>query len=229
MQKNFIFYLLLSVLLAISMVFSCKKEVINNGSQGISVSFTEEFDSVHKLPAKGWYIKDNSRPTLDAQWMQGMHGYDKSGIMTGFPAYSYTHTEDEFIKASPITPSNAQTAVSSWLITPLLSIKNGDRISFYTRTVTGTDNSDRLQVLINNMNSTKVGDNATSVGDFKISIIDINPMQATNGYPKQWTKYEHVFTGISGQLDTRVAFRYYVPNNYVANFIGIDLFRFETN
>jgi hypothetical protein len=192
----------------------------------ISTSFTEEFDTVYNLESKGWVKKDNSAG-ITANWVQGRRGVDKAGVWYGFPAYSFTNSQDEFVYASIATgyyPASNY-AISSWLITPILSIKNGDKFSFYSRSDSGVYN-DRLQVLMNASPIINVETNYSSVGNFTIKLLDINEAQVANGYPKVWTKYEYIFSGISSQINTRIAFRYFVPI-YKAKGIGIDLFKFE--
>lgn len=197
----------------------------------ITISFTEEFDSVFKLESKGWVIKDNSNTY--ARWVQGSMGHDKGGIPYGFPAYSFSNTQDEFIYASVATsgyygnPISTYYSVSSWLITPVLSVKNGDKISFYTRGDEGPTYADRLQVRMNGSAGTDIGFDPGSLGEFITLLTDINSAQAQNGYPKIWTKFEYTFSGINGTINTRIAFRYFVPSSSLSKGIGIDLFRFQ--
>ncbi len=213
----------------------CKKEAVsiyNNGP--ITKSFTEEFIDVRNLTTKDWVFKDNSSADSGAyayaytQWEQGPAGTDKSGNPYGFPAYSYKSSPDEYAY-SAANYSDSNQLVSSWLITPVLSVKNGDKISFYTR---GDANSGgRMQVLMNKSESSNVGSSSSSTGDFNTVLFDINPSQSSDGYPVTWTNYEYTFTGISGKMDTRIAFWHYI--NHV-NFlyyggIAIDQFKFQVN
>jgi hypothetical protein len=201
----------------------------------ISTSFTEEFDTVYKLVTKGWAIRDNSGANAQARWKQGAMGKDKAGHPYGFPAYSFANSQDEFAYASvatttyyPVTAVFTFYSVNSWLITPVLSVKNGDKFSFYTRGEEGTSYGDRLQVLMNKSSGSSVGYTTSSVGEFTISLLDINSGQVPDGYPKTWTKYEYVFSGINGNIDTRIAFRYFVPSTIQSKGVGIDLFKFES-
>jgi hypothetical protein len=226
MKKNFFLFILGLGWLLVGLVNGCKKDASPNPTDiGIRTSFTEEFDSVYKLSTKGWVMQNISV----ASWGQGRRGVDKAGVWHGFSAYSYTVTTDEFAYAGtpPSPPSNY--TISCWLITPVLSVKNGDKISFYSRADTVGVNTDRLQVLMNKSGSAEVGTTATSVGDFTTTLIDINSAQATGGFPVTWIKYEYTFAGISGRMDTRVGFRYYVNSTTTARGVGIDLFKFEVN
>lgn len=208
----------------IGLTNSCKKEKPGNSSAGIATSFTEEFDYVNQLETEGWVFKDNSE--YSAEWRQA--GYKGS---VNFPAYSFTVSPDEYIGAYAGISSTSY-SISSWLITPVLSVKNGDKISFFTRSDTSSSGvvyKDRMQVLINNSISSNVGGGINSTGDFSTSLFDINPTHAPGGYPIIWTKFEYTFSGISGKVSTRIAFRYVVPASAGSNMIGIDLFKFESN
>jgi len=87
-----------------------------------------------------------------------------------------------------------------------------------------------MQVLINKSTSTDVGNSLNSVGSFTTVLFDINSTQVMWGYPATWTKYEYTFSGISGKINTRIAFRHYVvdPQGVVIG-VGIDLFKFLAN
>lgn len=213
---------------------SCKKEKIEQPpTTGITTSFTEEFENVSGLSNKGWIIKDNSPNGPSgtyASWAQGYNGLSKSGIWTGFTAYSYQASKDEYIYSFPSIGSSPPQYVSCWLLSPVLSVKNGDIISFYVRGDTIGTYTNRMQVLINKSSSSTIGEAFNSTGSFSTILFDINPSQTPGGYPVNWTKYEHIFTGLSGSTNTRVAFRHYLNNsNNSAGGIGIDLFRFQVN
>jgi hypothetical protein len=75
--------------------------------------------------------------------------------------------------------------------------------------------------------TSRCGSNPQSVGGFATVLLDINSAQAESGYPVDWTKYEYTFSGISGQVERRIGFRYFVPNTAIPRGIGIDLFKFE--
>jgi hypothetical protein len=198
---------------------------------GTATSFTEEFESVYQLEAKGWVITDNSDANNSgtyAGWGQGRREVDKAGVWFGFSAYSYSASQDEFAYSS-VSSSAAPYSINSWLITPVLSVKNGDKISFYTRDDTTGNYTERMQVLMNKSALSDIGNKVNSVGGFATVLIDINSVQAASGYPTIWTKYEYTFSGISGKTDTRIGFRHYVTNTANAKGIGIDLFRFQVN
>lgn len=210
----------------------CKKDapmnLKNNGS------FTEEFIDVSSLTTKGWALKDNSSVDsgdyayASTQWEQGPAGIDKTGNPYGFPAYSYKSSTDEYAYSAE-NYSDSNQVVSSWLITPVLSVKNGDKISFYTR---GEANSGgRMQVLMNKSASSNVGSSSSSTGDFNTVLFDINPSETSDGYPLTWTNYEYTFSGLSGKMDTRIAFRHYISHVNLLYYggVAIDQFKFQAN
>ena len=229
--ENWLFpFIVVISLMTSGMANGCNKDNIDEPSiPGISASFTEEFRDAQTLTQTGGWVQINKTgpDVVTGSWNQGHDASaDKFNVMYGFPAYSYTTTTDEFIYASTMW-TTSRSNVSSWLLTPVLNVKNGDKISFYTRSDAASNCHDRLQVLMNSSSKTDVGNNYNSTGSFKTVLFDINNTQAVNGYPVAWTKYEHTFSGISGKMNTRIAFRFYVPTSAPAKGVGIDLFRFE--
>jgi hypothetical protein len=223
-MKKYYYFLAVALIASLAaLVTSCKKNKSAPPTDiGTRTSFTEEFEDVSQLEAKGWVFKDLS--SAQADWGQGQFGYDKGGKWRGFEAFSYTIDNTEYAYCF-LSTDNSNT--SSWMITPVLSVKNGDKISFYTRGDTTTAFYTRMQVLMNKLASANVGNKLVSTGDFKITLFDINPNQALGGYPTIWKKYEYTFSDINGKADTRIAFRHFVGNNAYAGGVGIDQFRFE--
>jgi hypothetical protein len=234
MKNNFLLLALCLASFSIGFIHSCKKDV---GSpiladtppdSIITTSFREEFINVPTLTTTaGWVTKNNSVDSNDyvlTDWGQGIWGVDKSGQEFGFPAYSDSASKDEYAFSGATAAP-----ISSWLITPVLSVENTDKIFFYTRTYSdNTYSGDRMQVLMNKSTSTDVG-GTLSAGSFTTVLIDINPTQSLGGYPAAWTKYEYTFSGISGKINTRIAFRHYVDGSANAQGVAIDAFEFEVN
>lgn len=230
MRNKYSFSLFLaSVVGVFTLINGCQKDYVAP-SPIASRSFTEGFDTVANLYSKGWVFNNNSRPQGAATWQQGVYTSGKLGI-DGFPAYSYNASADEYVFAGYASGNDVAT-LSSWMITPPISMSNGDKFSFYTRTFTGSTYPDRLQVRINlTDNSSDVGFDSSSVGKFTTLLADINPNLTTTGYPQTWTKYEFTIANLpSTLLKRRIAFRYYVPGGGTAglnsNAIGIDNFQF---
>jgi hypothetical protein len=244
MKNNFFLFFVCLACFSVGVIHSCTKDVSTPAPTNtppdsvITTSFTEEFEAVYNLAEKGWIIRDTvgedtSGAIAVAPWSQGYDGQLKGDdTWYGFTAYSYAKDPDEFIYSYAIgyfggAGSNA--SMNSWLITPVLSVKSGDKISFYTRGDTTGTFTDRMQVLMNKSTSTDVGNSLHSVGSFTTVLFDINPTQAPGGYPVTWTKYEYTFSGISGKMDTRIAFRHYDVNPSSARGVGIDSFQFQVN
>ena len=189
-----------------------------------AVSFVEEFDTVANLPAKGWVIDNKSYPFGTSSWRQGMYELSSGGSAVGFPAYSSKFTPNDFISVDFNTASGLA-LTSAWLISPLRAMKNGDKIIFYTKT--RGSYVDRMQIRANLKNgSTFVGPGPDDAGDFTTQLLDINSGMTLAGYPRNWTKYTLTLSGISGTVNGRFAFRYYVPNsgpqgNY-GDMVGVD-------
>ncbi|HMO60686.1 MAG TPA: choice-of-anchor J domain-containing protein [Ferruginibacter sp.] len=139
--------------------------------------------------------------------------------------------------------------VSTWLVSPELLIKNGDKIIFYAY----CRGLGRLQLHLNPTGNMNVGADYNATGDFSIRLLDINPgydTQSSNpakAFPAEWTRFEAEVTGLPGMVKGRFAFRYFLqsqppiepsptdPGNFDVLFnqvhqsvIGIDEVTFES-
>ncbi|WP_333808863.1 T9SS-dependent choice-of-anchor J family protein [Flavobacterium sp.] len=128
------------------------------------------------------------------------------------------------------TSTNGAT-ISNWLITPEITVQNGDIVSFYTRKGTSgtTDYPDRLELRMSPNNSPALPNNANSVGGFTTLGVSVNPnLLGGFVYPKVWTQYSYVVDGLSGPTAVKFAFRYFVTNGGSnatnSDIIGIDTF-----
>jgi uncharacterized repeat protein (TIGR01451 family) len=180
---------------------------------------SQGFNDVSNLP--GWFRQNNSNPPGATDWFQG----DTSVFN------AQAGSADSYIAADFANTDNVGT-ISNWLLTPVLTLKNGAQFSFWTRTRSAVLFPDRLQVRMStNGGSTNVGSDETSVGDFTRLLLDINPTYTTTGYPTGWVKYTLTLSGISGTVSGRVGFRYFVENAgpFGANsdYIGIDTAAFN--
>jgi hypothetical protein len=187
-----------------------------------TASFSEGFDDITTLPGAGWYFQNNSSPLGLTDWFQGND--------TVFPSHAGAPTA--YIGANFNNTSGAGT-ISNWMLTPEISLANGDTISFWTRTAAGSIWADRLQVRLSTAgSSTNVGTLATDVGDFTTLLLDINPTLVSTGYPQVWTQYTATLSGIPGGATGRVAFRYFVtdggPSGNNSNYIGIDTLEYTS-
>lgn len=173
----------------------------------------EGFDGT--IPPAGWNVLNNSSPLGVTSWTQG-------GPLGVFPPQSGAG----FISANFNNTAGVGT-ISNWLFAPAVTLKNGDKFTFYTRTTTGAF-PDRLQVRMStNGASTNVGTTATSVGDYTNLLLDINPTYTSTGYPTAWTQFTLTMSGLpAAGISGRLAFRYFVesggPAGANSDFIGID-------
>lgn len=179
---------------------------------------TENFDNITTLAGSGWVMQNNSVPVGSSGWFQGN--------ATAFPAFN--GATNAYIGAN-YNNVNSVGDISNWLVTPNFNLKNGDVITFYTRTTVDNMWADRLQVRMStNGASTNVGTGSAAVGDFTTLLLDINPTLALSTYPMVWTQYTIVISGLSAPTSGRLAFRYFVTNGGLSgtnsDYIGIDNF-----
>jgi hypothetical protein len=224
-----------TVVLALVVLSSCKEKTTLKPKQ-TDFSFKEGFDTVANLYNRGWVFVNNSRPIGFTTWMQGVFEDGKFGVL-GWPAYEYNYAGTDYAYVEN-SCANGSATISCWMISPVLNIKNGDKISFYAR---ATDDPaakpDRLQFRVNLASaSADVGTSSTSVGDFKDLLIDINNTYCKTcptKFPTTWTKLEvTLINGSATPIPGRVAFRYFVegggPDGIRSAAIGIDSFEFTS-
>lgn len=180
-------------------------------------------DFAGAFPPVNWFLQNNSNPVGSfPNWFKG--------VATVFPAYA--GPTDSYAAANFQATTGTNT-ISEWMLTPSVAMKNGDVLTFYTRTTTGTF-PDRMQVRMNAVNNgTNVGTTPTSVGDFTTLLLDINPTYTTTGYPTAWTKFTITMSGLpAAGVNSRFAFRYFVegggPTGNNSDYIGVDSVRFTT-
>src|SRR5687767_586923 len=225
-------------------LISCGEEKVAAESvQPASLSYHEEFDSMQRVINAGWKAVNLSNPPGGDSWQQGSYivNTQKGGpFVSGIPAHSYKASANE-LAFVPYTAGAGLSFINCWLLSPALSMKNGDVVSFWTRTKDVVSFPDRMQVWLNPINDgTNVGRTPDETGDFTVKILDINPNYSAapypTGYPTSWTKFEFVISGLpNGTIPQkhRVGFRYYVknggPSGSVSDEIGIDDFDFASN
>jgi hypothetical protein len=229
---------------SIVLLSSCSEEkaAVVASTQPANLSYREEFDSMQRVVDMGWKAVNLSNPLGGESWQQGSYivNAQKGGpFVSGIPSRSYKASANEHAFV-PYTAGEGLSFINCWLITPALSMKNGDIISFWTRTRSPVNYPDRMQVWLNPSNeSTNVGRTDAETGDFTVKLIDINPTLSFSpyptGYPTSWTKFEFVISGLpNGTIPQkhRVGFRYYVknggPSGSVSDEIAIDDFEFTS-
>ncbi|MER3464225.1 MAG: hypothetical protein C4329_07210 [Chitinophagaceae bacterium] len=195
-------------------------------------TFTEEFDTVANSLNRGWKFANVSNPTNANVWQQG------GDVIPWFAPYSSNGSYAGFIGASALIaapPPGVTPVISNWLISPVVIMQNGDKITFYTRAAFDVANDDdygnRLQVRINpNNQSLNVGASADP-GDFRTILLDINPnyesqseaAPSVTAFPGTWTRFEATVYGLDKPTRGRFAFRYFIEDANVHGWgIGID-------
>jgi len=182
-------------------------------------AFTEAFDVV---PVPGWTVQNNSNPVGTTGWFQGNPASfnSQAGAANSYIGANYNNTGDTG-------------TISNWLISPSRTLKNGDTISFWTRTAGTGAFPDRLQLRISTNGGASPGTLVTDVGDFTTLLRDINPTYIVGGtgYPVVWTQFTDVLSGLPpAGVTGRIAFRYFVEdaglNGANSNYIGIDTFSY---
>jgi hypothetical protein len=180
-------------------------------------AFSQHFDDITTLTTTGWVMQNNSvaggsQPT----WFQGNATVfnAEQGGPSAYIAANYNNT----------TGTNT---ISNWLLTPAVTLHNGDTLSFWTRTVSTPAYADRLEVRLSTTGSgSNVGTLPDDAGDFTTVLQTVNPTLTTSGYPSAWTQYTVTLSGLTGTPTGRFAFRYYVPlggpSGSNSDYIGID-------
>jgi hypothetical protein len=169
----------------------------------------ESFDNIATLPGSGWVLINNSAPPGTTGWFQG--------VPAVFPAQS--GAPDSYIAAN-FNNAGFGGNISNWLLTPVLTLNNGDFFSFFTRTEVSPFPGDILELrLSTNGASTNVGATASSVGDFTALLATVG----SAGFPEGWTQYTVVVSGLAGPTASRLGFRYVVTDtSQNGDYIGID-------
>jgi len=206
-------------------------------------SFVEEFDTVGAAYDRGWRYINVSLPRGPGFWNQGMFNNPNVTNLPApipFAAYSSHGSYVGFIGTDYTSTSAAAGIISNWIVSPVVTMQNGDKIVFYTRTVMydlgGGDSSDfvnRLQVRYSSKNESVNVGVGNDPGDFTNAILDVNPFYKEailssydpEAYPIRWTRFEATVGGLNGAVKGRFAFRYYMENAGSSGYgsgIGID-------
>ena len=220
-KKLFIPFLTLCLVASFIIINSCKKDAAPAGPDK-DYSFYQGFDSTEAIKQQGWTAKNNSRPIGTTTWGTGEYHWlndPKKGISAvgTYPGNSTTHSGEDYIictfNCTDTAPAPRRATSSDWLISPAVPMKDGDVITFYTRTKDNpTTAPDNLELRINQVNSgVEVGNDSGSVGDFSKLALAVNPKLTSSGYPGAWAVYSYTISGTPVPKMGRFAFRYYVP------------------
>lgn len=179
-------------------------------SQAAGVSLIEDFDETADLAAKGWIITNNSTPGGQTSWFQGNPSI--FGAAAGGPK--------SYIGANFLNAPALGGAISTWLMTPMLSLVNGETLNFALR-LWGAGFLDTVQVYVSTSGvGSNVGATAISTGDFVL--LQSFAADADTGWQNKSITLNGVAPGSSG----RFAFRYLVADSTLnGNYVGIDTVR----
>lgn len=182
---------------------------------------SENFDSFAALSGLGWLSTNQSTPVGASAWAQG-------GGTAIPPAYNGASTSCALVNFNSTTGAGT---ISNWLITPVVTMQNGDIVTFYSRAATGGGAfPDRLELRLSTTGASSVTPSGGSagLGSFTTVLLTINPALTTTGYPEVWTQFTATISGMPSPTACKLAFRYYVtnggPSGANSNIIGLDAF-----
>lgn len=168
--------------------------------------FSDDFSSFSSTTT--WTVLNRSSPVGTTTWQQGAinSGLTAMGGGSAFAAVGYESAG-----------AGGNATASNWLVSPAMTLENGQSLTFDAIGQDGQGFPDRLQVRLNITNAgSDVGTTAVSVGDFGRLLLDINPtyQSAPNplAFPTSWTHYALPISGLSGPVQGRFAFRYFVED-----------------
>ena len=210
--------LLLTLTLLVSTSFSFAQTLFSYGFNGVTAS----------LATDGWQQTNQSTPV-------GASTYTiPTAPGTAFPAGAQAGTPTSYTLINFNSTTGAGT-ISNWLISPIVTLKDGDIISFYTQTtpyaaVPTPANTfpDRMELRLSTngaFTANPIGGSA-GLGDFTTLCVEVNPTLQLTGYPGTWTQFNYTVTGLPTETDCKFAFRYFVttggPDGANSNIIAID-------
>jgi hypothetical protein len=165
--------------------------------------FTENFDV---FPTT-WIRTNQSQPVGTSNWQQG----NVSGFGTGFNGGSTSYVSVNFNSVA----AGSSGTISNWLITPTISLQDGDVIKFYTRAGSNFSSiPDRLELRLSTAGDASVipSTGSSDIGSFATIAATVNPNLSANIYPVAWTEVLYTVSGLPTATDCKLAFRYFVTN-----------------
>jgi hypothetical protein len=193
------FFLLAAV--SVTLLQSCKDDSYLLQPPPVpNQSFSQEFDSTASVVAQGWKMINNSYPLGNAagNWQQG------GALVPLFPPFSQQGTFVGYLASTYESTSDATGVISNWLISPVRTLQNGDKIIFHTRAQIlatvgatngdSTDYGNRLQVRISRRDDAEFSVGSVKAlwewlftpspnvasddpGSFNLVLLDVNPQQ----------------------------------------------------
>lgn len=239
-------FIMKKILLSLSLLIA--------GTAGAQTLLNYNFDgSTADLTAAGWVRTNQSAsPNVNANW--NVPGYtpavynSTTGAGNPFMDQAYTNGQTTPVPNGQAggsnsfavvnfnsTTSGTPATISNWLISPVVTVQNGDVVSFYTRTgqysATGTSQfPDNLQLRMSTSAefTTNPSTGPSDLGDFTNLLVEVNPTLNTTAYPTLWAQFTHTISGLTEPTAVKFAFRYFVtaggPTGLNSNIIGIDTF-----
>ena len=195
--------------------------------------FTYGFDNptATMYSTDGWIGTNQSSPTYVGAPVWGIPtaaptttfaGGAQAGAAFSFALINFTSTGT--------SATTGAGTISNWLISPSISVDNGDVISFYTRIGRNTaalyaDNLE-LRMSTNGAFTANPAAGADDVADFTNLLVEVNPALDLTSYPETWGQYSYTVTGLTGPTEIKLGFRYYVtdggPVGANSDIIGLD-------
>ncbi len=166
----------------------------------------EGFENVAGLTGAGW-VQNNLSSPVGLPWGQGFVG--PFAAQAGTPvSYAVANFESAAFGSGGV--------IDNWLITPMLTFGASNTVTFWTRTVFNPSIfPDRLELRLS------LDGSGTDPTAFTTTLVSVNPDLTSTGYPNVWTQYSATFAA-APDVTGRLAFRYTVPSNFNADFIGLD-------
>lgn len=183
--------------------------------KGIILKESFEHVSPQGIPP-GWIGLSYSpriTPGSPGSWLQGT---SSNQVAHSAPYYSFIENRGDYY---PIG------FASEWLLTNVVKIRNGDKISFWTID-DSPSRSDNMELRMSTSDSSiNVGDGSTIFGDFATLLLKVH--NDTARYPTEWTKFEATISGLPEEETGRFALRF--TSGSVGGYVGLDDFLISSN
>ncbi|TMI63623.1 MAG: hypothetical protein E6H07_12680 [Bacteroidetes bacterium] len=192
-------------------------------------SFSEEFETTSGATGNGWTFINKSSPIGAGGWIGGTFAPTLPLFSGSGYAYSFNTV------AQGDAGYTIESTISNWIVSKPIMLQNGDKIVFYTNSLTLDLTATGLELRMNKHNNgTNVGD-GDDPGDFDETLTTVNTFQTVNAadsYPTTWTRFEGTVRGLNKPVEGRIALRYFVPHNYQYNaattIVAVDRFTYTS-
>lgn len=179
------------------------------GATNAQTLFYEGFDDVSGLSSAGWVLMNHSEPLGPTSWAQAdgtLGAVAYSGDTLSYAQSAYTATDP-----------NGTGTISDWMISPAVTMQDGDVIRLFTLSYNSSTFPDRIEVRISTNGGSDIGTASGDVGDFTTLVFSVNPNLDTTSYPSvasgdTWEEFMGTVSGLGAPTSCRVAVRYYVPD-----------------